>query len=197
LSKLILATNENDILSRFFNTGEYRMGEVCETLSPSMDIQVASNFERYLYYRLGGDAAALTARMEAFAKTGAISINGRDPDDLFAAGACGTEGTLAVMRRFHEKHGYVLDPHTAVGVSVALEQGVEGDPVVCLATAHPAKFGDAVARATGRSDLARHPLTDALAGLPTRRTVLPASVSEIRQFVESHVLAGGSTVEGR
>ncbi len=195
VGKLILGTNDNDILSRFFRTGEYRIGKVCETLSPSMDIQVASNFERYLYYRLGCDPALLSEHMEIFGKTGTLSIAGHATDDLFAAGACDTQGTLDAMREFHGKYGYVLDPHTAVGVSVAQRHMAHGEPMICLATAHPAKFCEAVERATGRSDLARHPVIDALAGLPARRTVLRALTPEIRHFVESHVKAG--SVESR
>ena len=185
ISRLILATNENDILTRFFNRGDYSLGKVWQTFSPSMDIQVASNFERYLYYRLGGDPARLRETMRQFAETGAIRIplaEGEVVDPAFAAGTAAQADTLATIRRYYEKHDYLLDPHTAVGVTVAERMGIGGDPVLCLATAHPAKFPDAVRQATGK-DVARHPRIDALADLPTRCTVLPKDRNAVREFI--------------
>ncbi len=185
ISRLIVATNENDILARFFETGIYARGPVRASLSPSMDIQVASNFERYLYLRLNGDAAAVRARMAEFAASGRLALE-RDPgqpvDPLIAAGACDTAGTLEVIREVHARYGYLLDPHTAVGVGVGRRRQRPGDPLLCLDTAHPAKFPAAVRRATGR-DLDRHPVLDALRGLPGRRTVLPADPAAVRAFV--------------
>ncbi|HOF19366.1 MAG TPA: threonine synthase, partial [Phycisphaerae bacterium] len=169
ISQLILATNRNDILSRFFNTGVYATGEVHQTYSPSMDIQVASNFERYLYYRLGSDAAKLRAMLEGFRKTGSLTVetgkNGVDPN--MPSGMAGEDECLAAIREYHDRHGYLLDPHTAIGVAVAQKRGLDGDPVVCLSTAHPAKFPDAIRKATGK-DLAHHPDIDKLMHLPTR-----------------------------
>lgn len=188
VGKLVLATNENDILARFFNTGEYRLGPVVPTLSPSMDIQVASNFERYLYYKLGADPAALRAAMAAFAQTGALRLAQRGPvDPLFRAGVGDTASTLATIRRYHEQHGYLLDPHTAVGVQVAEPHLAPDEPMICLATAHPAKFGAAIEQALGR-DLARHPLIDALRDAQTRCAALPNDERAIREFVAAHAL---------
>jgi threonine synthase len=188
LAQLVLATNRNDILSRFFNTGEYRLGDVHSTASPSMDIQVASNFERYLYYALGEDPAALRRRLETFRETGSLSVPvGPEGavDPVFAAGAASEEETLATIGRFAREHDYVLDPHTAVGVHVAgVARGPEL-PVVCLATAHPAKFPDAVRQATGRDDLARHPAIEALDDLPERCEVVPATTAAVRRYLES------------
>ena len=183
VGKLVLATNENDILARFFNTGTYSQGPVVPTLSPSMDIQVASNFERYLYYRLGGDAAALRAAMDAFGRTGALTAPGRD--ELFRAGVGDTANTLATIRRYHEHHGYLLDPHTAVGVHVAEPHLAADEPMICLATAHPAKFSAAIERATGR-DLAHHPVLDALRDAPTRCARIPNDEQAVREFVAAH-----------
>ncbi|MGB2820644.1 MAG: threonine synthase, partial [Phycisphaerae bacterium] len=122
ISRLILATNLNNILARFFNTGEYSLGELWKTLSPSMDIQVASNFERYLYYRTGGDPARLREMMAGFAATGRLQVDvpdGQPVDPQIASGSADEEQTLETIRRYHAEHGRLLDPHTAVGVSVA------------------------------------------------------------------------------
>jgi len=190
ISQLILATNENDILSRFFNTGLYSLGKLVQTLSPSMDIQVASNFERYLYYRVGCDAARLRALMAQFAKTGSLRIacdvkaaQDRDAvDPVFAAGAAGEQQVLTTIHRYQQERNYILDPHTAVGVAVAEQIGLAGAPVVCLATAHPAKFPEAIRQATGE-DLAHHPRIDALKTLPTRCTVLPNDKEAVRALI--------------
>jgi threonine synthase len=189
VARLILATNENDILARFFNTGVYARGPVTATISPSMDIQVASNFERYLYYRLGESGAEVRRAMEAFAARGALTVPaapGQPVDRLFAAGAGDTASTLATIRWLYEEHGYLADPHTAVGVHVARTRADPAAPVVCLATAHPAKFAEAVRDALGR-DLARHPALEALQGRPTRVQVLPAAAEAVRHYIEAQL----------
>lgn len=183
---LVLATNTNDILSRFFRTGVYERGEVTPTVSPSMDIQVASNFERYLYYRLGEDAEALRNLMEVFARDRRLSVDvapGTAVDPLFEAGCADETETLATIAAWYERHGVVLDPHTAVGVAVATRIGSE-QPTVCLATAHPAKFPDAVRRATGHGELAHHPSIDNLMELPARCTTVPATEEAVRAYME-------------
>jgi len=197
VKKLILATNENNILSRFFNSGEYSIGSVMPTLSPSMDIQVASNFERYLYYRTGQDAGKLRALMNCFATNKKLTVElnaGGIVDDLFAAGEGSTEQTLATIKKIYDSTGYVLDPHTAVGVAVA-ERFMEGAdtsmrrprtdhrsvPAICLATAHPAKFTAAIERAIGTA--AHHPALDALAGAATRCTTIANDESAVRDYL--------------
>lgn len=190
ISHLVLATNENDILSRFFNTGTYSKGGVVPTLSPSMDIQVASNFERYLFDKLGRDASRLRAAMNTFASTGALSVpldGSGVVDPLFIAGVGDTRSTLAVIKRYHEEHQYLLDPHTAVGVHVAEQHLHSSEPMICLATAHPAKFPKAIEDAVGR-DIARHPALDALKDAETRSVTLPNDVQAVRKFIESHAL---------
>jgi threonine synthase len=183
IHRLILASNENDILSRFFNTGEYAVGEVSPTLSPSMDIQVASNFERYLYYRCNKDAAKVTELMKQFAAEQCISLPGSDPE--FAAGSGNTASTLATIRKYHDLAGYILDPHSAVGVCVAEKYSLQGTPTVCLATAHPGKFPDAIAQALGDGTLARHPELSKLEGMPMRKTVIEANADTVKDFVAS------------
>ncbi len=189
IRRLILATNRNDILSRFFNTGEYSLGKVVRTMSPSMDIQVASNFERYLYYKLGCDSARLRDTMRQFAETGSLrvapSANGAVDAD-FVAGAASEEDCLAAIGEYYRRYDYLLDPHTAVGVSVAGKLPEPKCPTVCLATAHPAKFPEAIAKAVGR-DVARHPVVEALANLPTRCELLPNDVEAVRHFILANV----------
>lgn len=185
IRQLILATNENDILSRFFNRGEYSLGQVSQTLSPSMDIQVASNFERYLYYLAGSDAKKLCGLMDEFARTGALRVSvgaGGVVDPAFAAGVGSTREVLDTIRRYYQEYGYLLDPHTAVGVAVAEALGVGGDPVICLATAHPAKFPAAIEQATGKN-LARHADIDKLMELPTRCKILDNDKEAVRRFI--------------
>ena len=189
VNKLVLATNENDILSRFFNTGEYSIGKVVETLSPSMDIQVASNFERFLYYRLGENAVLLKEMMLSFSKSGKLNLQkDRDGfiDRTIIAGSSDTETTLSTIRNFHHEYSYILDPHTAVGVHVAMRFKKEGEPMICLATAHPAKFSEAIKKATGK-DIVHHPSIDALEGMPTKCEPLPASVAAVRDYIETRI----------
>ncbi len=150
-----------------------------------MDIQVASNFERYLYYRAGGDTGRVNAWMRDFRETGAITLtsDGAPLDDpVMAAGRGDTAATLATIRAYWERHRYLMDPHTAVGVHVAERFADAAVPTICLATAHPAKFGEAILRATGE-DLAHHPLLDGLRGLPTRMTRLPADLGAVAAHI--------------
>lgn len=191
IEKLILATNENDILSRFFNSGVYGMAGVVPTISPSMDIQVASNFERYLYYRVGQDAEKLSALMDQFRDEGSlrVDLNGNGVvDDLFIAGRGDTAATLETIRRYHEQFGYVLDPHTAVGVHVAEQAapaGPPGVPTICLATAHPAKFTGAIRAALGEA--VHHPALDALEQAETRCDEIANDVDAVKQYLAGHI----------
>ncbi|MCC7300918.1 MAG: threonine synthase, partial [Verrucomicrobia bacterium] len=186
VKKLILATNENNILSRFFNTGTYSIGDVVPTISPSMDIQVASNFERYLYYRLGQDSAKLRELMNGFAKNKSLTValnEGGVMDELFAAGEADTAQTLAMIKKCYEQEGYMLDPHTAVGVVVADCFADPTVPTICLATAHPAKFNEAIQQAIGVA--AHHPALDKLAAAETRCDTLANDESAIRNYLVS------------
>lgn len=186
VNRLVLATNENDILARFFKTGVYSLGAVVPTLSPSMDIQVASNFERYLYYRFHENAAEVRRAMDTFSRTGSIAVPGTD--DLFRAGVGGTQDVLDTIRRYYEREKYLLDPHTAVGVAVAERYlGEDIAPMICLATAHPAKFASAIEQALG-SNLARHPAIDALQHAPTRVFPVPNDERAVREFVAAHAI---------
>ncbi len=192
VDKLILATNANDILARFFSTGEYRRGEVQATLSPSMDIQIASNFERYLFHRAEGNSERVREWMRTFDETGVLRLPVVGPaaaDPLFLAGTVDRRGTLETIRRHHEREGVLLDPHTAVGVAVAERLAHPLIPTICLATAHPAKFPEAIEAATGRAGLAVHPSIEALKDRPRRLVELPADPRRIADYVH-HVIEG-------
>lgn len=181
IAKLILATNENDILARFFETGVYARGDVHFTVTPAMDIQVASNFERYLYYHLGEDAAALRSFMADFAATGTAQLSGPPQDPALAATAVNAQDTLRAIADVHRRFGYVADPHTAVGLAAAGSLTVDG-PLICVATAHPAKFPESVDEAL-QAPLARHERLEALRGLPSRSAELAPDVAALKEYV--------------
>jgi len=190
IRRLILATNENNLLTRFILEGDYSVGTVVPTISPSMDIQVASNFERYLYYLYGEDAGRTRSAMEGFAATGSLTFDRALQDRVrrdFSSRSVTQEETIDTIRRFSQDYGYVLDPHTAVGVHAGLACRDRNVPLVCLATAHPAKFGDAVRRAIGRDPEIPGPLAT-LAGKETRCEVLDAEVETVKKFIDQHAL---------
>jgi threonine synthase len=184
LEGLVIGSNRNDILTRWAQTGSLVADEVVPTLSPSMDIQVSSNHERLLFELLGRDGAATAELMGRFRALGSIE-GPRDP--VFAAASLDDDATLAVIARLHRRTGYLADPHTAVGIGAAEASRRRPDlPMVCLATAHPAKFPDAVERATG----IRPALPDSIADLfelPERYDLLPADVAVVRAYVEDAV----------
>ena len=184
INRFVLATNENDILARFFQTGVYRRGPVRYTLSPSMDIQIASNFERFLYVRFRRDAERVRAFMADFAATGEASLGDGVPDERITAVAIDDAVTSRTIRDVYERDGYVVDPHTAVGIAAA-RHASNGAVPFCMAAAHPAKFPESVDAAIGKPT-ARHPTLDALGTARERRTVLPADKDAVADFVRVH-----------
>lgn len=186
VERLVIATNENDILARCVETGRYVRGPVKATQSPSMDIQVSSNFERLLFDLHGRDAGALCGLMASLEQSGAFSLA---PEPLtrlrteFDAVRIDEAETTETIARLYAETGLIVDPHTAVGVAAGAR--IPRDPAVpliCLATAHPAKFPDAVKRAIGRAP----PLPDALAALegkPERFSVLPNDIAQVKRFI--------------
>ena len=147
---LIVATNENDILHRFFTDGEYHREDIQKTISPSMDICVSSNFERYLYHLAGDDATTLASWMSAFESTGKLTITGKKLDEAradFKSAKADTANTLETIKEYYTKYDYMLCPHSAVGVSAVHQLNTANSATVCLATAHFAKFGDACSMA--------------------------------------------------
>lgn len=188
IKHLLVATNDNDILARFFATGTYARGTVHQTISPAMDIQVASNFERFLYYYFDQDSARLTQFMEDFAAAGHASIGAPPNETLMSSVAVSREQTLEAMCYVNEHYDYVLDPHTAVGYHAArgfLDESNEDakTPVIVVGTAHPAKFPEAVAEATGSEPT--HPTLTALAGLPKRSQPLPCDIDAVKAYLAS------------
>ncbi|MDF2645980.1 MAG: threonine synthase [Paenibacillus sp.] len=147
IHKLILATNENNILERFVQDGVYQPGAFRGTHSPSMDIQVASNFERYLFYLYGEDAQAVSAIMDQFKAEGRVVIPADKLQAVqadFAAYGVQNEECLDTISEYYEKYAYLLDPHTACGVAAADKLAVDGEVTVALSTAHPAKFDESI-----------------------------------------------------
>ena len=153
VGRLIVGSNANDILTRFFRHNAMEIRGVTPTLSPSMDIQVSSNFERLLFDLLDRDGAAVASAIGAFRTGGCLPLDEdrwQRATALFDGASLDDEGTIREMRAVYERTGRQIDPHTAVGLAAARECRAGDDPVVVLATAHPAKFPDAVERATGR-----------------------------------------------
>ncbi len=191
IERLILATNENDILYRFLSRGDYSVGKVVPTISPSMDIQVASNFERYLYYLYDEDPKKVKEAMEEFSKSKALKFSAEEVEKAqkdFLTGSATQEETLKTIKEIYERTGYILDPHTAVGVKVALEHLEEKIPVICLATAHPAKFPDAVKKAIGKEPPIPKTIKD-LFNKERRFSVLPADTERVKEFIAKHAIS--------
>ncbi len=187
--KLVVATNENDILTRFFESGEMKASGVKPTNTPSMDIEISSNFERYLFDLLGRDSAALSELMMQFKVRGAFAVSDEKITQArqdFTAFRASEEEVLATIKTTFESTGYCLDPHTAVGVKVAhdLMDTIAG-PIVALATAHPSKFPDAVEQATGT----RPALPDHLSDLFDKDEIMttqPNTLKTVQDFVRKH-----------
>ncbi|MHB8975320.1 MAG: threonine synthase [Trichloromonadaceae bacterium] len=190
IHKLILATNENNILARFVQNGDYSISEVVETLSPSMDIQLASNFERYLFYLYQGDCSRVRQAMERFRTSGRLDFTGAELAQVgedFLALSIEKSATLSTISDFHTATGYLLDPHTAVGVKAAQQLNDGMVPVICLATAHPAKFDAAVQQAIGQ----KPPVPASLQGIENRRKrceVVAADSEVIKRYLTEHAL---------
>ena len=186
LDRLVVATNVNDILARTFATGAYEIRDVVATTSPSMDIQVSSNFERLLFEAYDRDAGAVRALMGSLAQSRRFALSShalKEMRTLFSADRASEEESAACMRACMREAGYCVDPHTAVALAVAEKEVRDaGVPMVVLSTAHPAKFPDAVAAACGT----RPALPDWLADLPERPervSVLPADQAAVERFV--------------
>lgn len=180
LQRLVIASNCNDIMARWVESGDLVAAAVEPTLSPSMDIQVSSNHERLLFELLGRDGSATRELLGRFRDVG--EVEAPTSDDFLAARAT-DDDTLAEISRTFDEHGYLADPHTAVGLHVARRLDLGRDrPVVCLATAHPAKFPDAVEQATGKRPALPERLADLL-DRPERFVLLPADLAALRDLV--------------
>jgi threonine synthase len=196
VDQLIIGTNSNDILSRFFETGTLAMGDVHQSISPSMDIQVSSNFERFMFDLYGRDATALSTAMTEFRKDSTLSVGDklhRTARETISAGRLNDVETMSEMKHQLTSTGELIDPHTAIGIAVGRAQMRRGGaPVIAQAAAHPAKFPDAVEMATGvRPELPAH-----LADLHDRTEhfdVLPNRLATIQAHVRQHVSLWGAS----
>lgn len=189
IEKLILATNENDILCRFVNNGDYSVRRVKPTITPSMDIQIASNFERYLYYLYDEDPEKTKKAMESFAKNKALKFSQEEIKKVqkdFLSASVTQEETLKTIKEFFEKTRYILDPHTAVGVKAGIKFK-NNYPLICLATAHPAKFPDTIEKALNKKiDLPDE--IKRLYKLPSRYKVLSADITKVKEFIQQKAI---------
>jgi threonine synthase len=183
IDQLVIGSNSNDILTRWVADGSLVAEEVVPTYSPSMDIQVSSNHERLLFELSGRDGTRTAELMQRFRGLGAVEA---PHNDRFQAAALDDAQTLAVIRDVHDATGMLVDPHTAVGIGAARACRSGEAPMVALATAHPAKFPDAVERATGVRPEAPERLA-AVLHRPERFDVLPAEVDAVRAHVRAAV----------
>jgi threonine synthase len=186
IERLTIATNVNDILARVLATGSYELRDVVPTSSPSMDIQVASNFERLLFEAYGRDGGAVRTLMDLLAKTRRFTLSAPALSQIrasFTAARADEKEVAATIRTVKRETGIVVDPHTAVGIAAAEKEPRDpAVPMVVLSTAHPAKFPDAVAAACGEQPQLPDWLSD-LNQRPERVTVLPADQSAVERFV--------------
>jgi threonine synthase len=188
IDRLVVATNVNDILVRTFATGDYELRDVVVTTSPSMDIQVSSNFERLLFDAYDRDAKQVAALMGSLAQSRRFTVSSHALEQmraLFSADRADEQESAATIRAWMREAGYCADPHTAVALAVAEKEARDpAVPMVVLSTAHPAKFPDAVKAACGNTPA----LPDWLADLPERPervSVLPADQAVVERFVLS------------
>ncbi len=186
IAQLIVATNRNDILARFFETGAYRLAPVVPTMSPSMDIQISSNFERLLFDLYDGSAEEVRTRMGDLRAKGGFDVGHNQFGAVraaFNAASVDEKGTLAVIAREWSEAGLLVDPHTAVGIAAGRAcRAPQPVPLVCLATAHPAKFPDAVERATGRRPEPPRALAEVMAR-EERYEVLPNDLASVQSYL--------------
>lgn len=192
IRRLIVATNENNVLDEFFRTGVYRVrktSEVVATSSPSMDIAVSSNLERYVSDIMGRDAKQIQMLWNQLEQKGSFDIS-RTPQfarigDAIVSGSSIHADRLATIRRVWNDYGVIIDTHTADGVKVGLENREAGVPMICMETALPTKFPDTIREAIGREP-DRPAGYDGLESLPQRFEVKDANVDEIKQFIADH-----------
>ena len=190
IAKLIVATNENDVLDEFFRTGRYRArkaAEVAATSSPSMDISKSSNFERYIFDLTGRDPEKLKALWTQLDREGAFDLAGteyfrRVADTGFVSGSSTHADRVATIRRVWKSYGVMIDPHTADGVKVGLDHREQGIPLVCMETAQPVKFAETIREALGREP-SRPAGFENLEKLPQRVEVMDADVGKIKHYI--------------
>jgi threonine synthase len=188
IRKLVLATNENDVLDRFFKTGKYRVSKsVHATSSPSMDISKASNFERYIYDLVGRDGTRVRDLWRRLDAEGEFDLShspywSRVADSGFVSGRSTHADRLATIRSIHARYGVMVDPHTADGVKIGLEHREPGVPLLCLETALPVKFAATIREALGR-DPERPAEFVGLEQKPQRVTVIENDAEMVKRHI--------------
>tara|TARA_B110000444_G_scaffold73192_1_gene68801 strand:- start:272 stop:1645 length:1374 start_codon:yes stop_codon:yes gene_type:complete len=184
IDKLIVATNENDILQRAINDGEYKPGKVKPSLSPSMDIQVSSNFERLLFYVVGQNDEKVSSLMNDLTNKGFFQLNEKELKEVkkdFIATKISDKETLSIIKDVYEKDQFVLDPHTATAFG-AINKNKELSNVVALGTAHPYKFFETVKEATGK-DIPPPKQLEKLVDKEEKFDILENNISEIKKYI--------------
>ncbi|CAM9636885.1 unnamed protein product [Ascophyllum nodosum] len=187
--RLVVATNENDILHRFFTSGKYWREGVVPTVSPSMDICVSSNFERFLFHLSGDDAQVLRGWLTGFESTGKLTLDGElleQAQATFSSSRVVTADNLRTIQRFWEEHNYLLCPHSSVGVTAVSQLEMDEGNTVVLATAHAAKFPDAVKQVMKELPPAPEAL-QRVWDLPTRCTKLPKDLKKVQEFMREAI----------
>jgi threonine synthase len=198
IRRLILATNENDVLDEFFRTGRYRPRRTAETRatsSPSMDISKASNFERYVFDMVGRDPAVLRALWAHIERDGGFELAGaphwaRVAASGFVSGVSTHADRIATIRRTHARHGVIVDPHTADGLKVGCERRDPRVPLVCIETALPAKFSATIKEALKREPARPAAYAD-LEQRPQHCTLLPVAVDRVKAYIAAHAGVAG------
>jgi threonine synthase len=194
IADLVIATNRNDILTRTLATSRYEKAQTAPTISPSMDIQVSSNFERLLFEACGRDASVIRNQMNSLKQSGSFEISPEAMAKIrteFSAGACDEDQTAAQIKDTLDTFSYLADPHTAVGLHVAEDHIKADTPMITLGTAHPAKFPAAVKAASGRYPELPDMMKDMMSK-QERFTVLPNDISKIEAFIETHSRAANA-----
>jgi len=195
IRRLVLATNENDVLDEFFRTGTYRVrgsAETHETSSPSMDISKASNFERFMFDLLGRNSSRVRELFaHALEREGAFTLDAtvraRLPNFGFVSGKSTHADRLATIAHVYHRHSVMIDPHTADGVKVALEYREQNVPMIVLETAQPVKFAATLREALGEEP-ARPKALDGIERLPKRFSEMQADVQAVKQYIAEHVV---------
>ena len=192
IEQLVIATNANDILHRCISDNDHSKQPLCHSLSPSMDIMVSSNFERLLFDLYGRDGKAIRQLMQEF-ESGVMRLQEsvlEQARGVFSSFRLDDAGTLAQIEQTYSSTGYLLDPHTAIGVAAArARRKNQGTPIICLATAHPAKFPEAVIKATGGTEPVLPSHMQDLFTQEERYQVLPNDLTELQQYIKDSLVS--------
>jgi threonine synthase len=184
IDKLIVATNENDILQRVINKGEYKPGKVKPSLSPSMDIQVSSNFERLLFYIVGEDDDKVKSMMNSLHDKGFFQLNENEIKEIkkdFIATKISDNEILSIIKDVYEKDQFILDPHTATAFG-AISKNSDTSNVIALGTAHPYKFFETVKEATGK-DVSSPKQLEKIVDKEEKFDILENNISEVKKYI--------------